>query len=356
MNYIGSKYSLLPFLDTSIHSVIDKNCKVFCDLFAGTGVVGRYFKEKGFQVIANDLQHYSYVLNRHYIGNTKPLKFDALCSLIPALKTIDPPARMEWICNYLSKLKPLEGFIYRHYSAAGTANDAEQRMYFSDDNAAMCDAVRTQIEQWYIDAQINEDEYYFLLASLIESIDKVANTASVYGAYLKQLKPAAQKKFMLLPAQLFCSNEAQHVFWGDSNALIKNISCDILYLDPPYNKRQYAPNYHLLETISLYDAPNIKGKTGLRNYENQKSDYSKSNKVLNAFESLINNAHARYIFLSYNNEGLMDSSAIKSIMQNRGNYQLFTQQYNRFKADKDHLRNHKAAHTFEYLHFVEITR
>ena len=78
LNYIGSKLSLLKFLEDSINKVVDKNCKTFCDLFAGTGIVGSYFKRKGYKIIANDIQYYSYVLNRHYIGNHKELNFDKL--------------------------------------------------------------------------------------------------------------------------------------------------------------------------------------------------------------------------------------------------------------------------------------
>ena len=66
MNYIGSKLSLLEFLEESINKVVDKDCNTFCDLFAGTGIVGRYFKKKGYKIVANDIQYYSFVLNRHY--------------------------------------------------------------------------------------------------------------------------------------------------------------------------------------------------------------------------------------------------------------------------------------------------
>lgn len=140
----------------------------------------------------------------------------------------------------------------------------------------------------------------------------------------------------------------------DANRLISNIKSDILYLDPPYNHRQYAPNYHLLETISLYDNPPLKGKTGLRSYSHQKSDYSTKSKVKKAFQELILAADTRYIFLSYNNEGLMSLEDIKSIMSLRGEYGVFTKKYNRFKSDKTENRNHIADSTTEYLHYVVV--
>lgn len=130
------------------------------------------------------------------------------------------------------------------------------------------------------------------------------------------------------------------------------ISGDILYLDPPYNARQYGANYHLLNTIAKYDTFTPKGKTGLRNYN--KSSYCSKNSVKESFENLIKNSQFKYIFLSYNNEGLMNSSEIKSIMSKYGTYDLFSIDYQRFKADKENNRNHKASSTIEYLHFLEI--
>jgi len=190
--------------------------------------------------------------------------------------------------------------------------------------------------------------YYFLLASLIESADKVANTASVYGAFLKKLKNSARKKLILEPA-IYEENENEHlVFNDDANNLIKKIKGDILYLDPPYNQRQYGANYHLLNTIAEYKEFIPKGKTGLRDY--QKSSYCRKNEVQKNFEELIKEADFEYIFLSYNNEGLMSEEEIREIMSKFGKYELIKKEYQRFKADNK--RNHKADKTFEYLHIL----
>jgi adenine-specific DNA-methyltransferase len=207
-----------------------------------------------------------------------------------------------------------------------------------------------KIEEWKNNALINDNEYYFLLATLIETIDKYANTASVYGAYLKKLKITAQKNIVLKPAELIVNDTDHKVFNEDTNRLIQKIKGDILYLDPPYNQRQYATNYHLLETIAKYDNPKIHGKTGLRNYDNQKSAYCSRTKVKSAFKNLITNAKVKYIFLSYNNEGLMTAGDIKEIMSLRGKYGYFTKAYGRFKADKN--RDYGADRTTEYLHYV----
>lgn len=352
MNYIGSKLSLLEFLEESINKVVDKNCDTFCDLFAGTGIVGSYFKKKGYKIIANDIQYYSYVLNRHYIGNHKELNFAKLAKEIPNLKNIEIKNRKDFVCNYLSNLKGVRGFIYKNYCFGGTKDKAEPRQYFSDENGMRCDAIRQKIESWKEQNLISDDAYYFLITSLIESIDKYANTASVYGAFLKNLKRTAQNNLVLKPAELIINDQDHEVFNADINEVAEKVNGDILYLDPPYNHRQYATNYHLLETIAKYDNPKIHGKTGLRDYGKQKSLYCSRTQVKKAFKDLILKAKAKYIFLSYNNEGLMTLGDIKEIMNSRGKYGHFTKEYSRFKADKSENRNFIANKTMEYLHYV----
>jgi adenine-specific DNA-methyltransferase len=352
MNYIGSKLSLLEFLEESINKVVDKNCDTFCDLFAGTGIVGRYFKKRGYKIIANDIQYYSYVLNRHYIGNHKELKFYKLLKEIPELKNIELKDRKTFVCNYLSAMRGIKGFIYNNYCTGGTKNKNEERQYFSDENGKRCDVIRQKIEKWKTEDLISNDEYYFLITSLLESIDKYANTASVYGACLKKLKKTAQNSLILKPAELIINDQEHKVFNGDINEVSEKVSGDILYLDPPYNHRQYATNYHLLETIAKYDNPKIHGKTGLREYQKQKSLYCSRTQVKKAFKDLILKAKVKYIFLSYNNEGLMTSGDIKEVMSLRGKYGNFTKEYNRFKADKSENRSYKANKTVECLHYV----
>ena len=328
MNYIGSKLKLSSFIkDTVMNTVGNIEEMVFCDIFAGTGIVGRTFKPLVKRVISNDIEYYSYVLNKNYIANAKTLKYMHLI-------------------EELNNLKLIEGFIYKHYSLEGQG----QRQYFSSHNAKKIDTIRQKIEAWKDAEEIDEDMYYFLLASLIESADKIANTASVYAAYLKRLKKTAQKDFLLAPA-LFDAVGADHrVYHDDANHLIKSISGDILYMDPPYNQRQYGSNYHLLNTIAKYDEFEPQGKTGLREYN--RSAYCKKSDVLEAFEALIKDADFRYIFLSYNNEGLMSANEVENIMKKYGDYRLKTMDYQRFKADKTASRNHKASSTVEYLHIL----
>jgi len=328
MNYIGSKQSLLDFLETTIEEFTgykEGDSFVFGDLFAGTGVVGQRYKEKGHSVISNDIQYYSYVLNKHYIEN------------IPELD--------DSLLEYFNNLNPVKGFIYNNYCEGSGSG----RNYFTNENGMKCDAVRIELERLYRAGEINDNLYFYYLASLINSIDKYANTASVYGAFLKHIKKPAQKEFMLELLPVGNGNIGK-VYNEDINELIKKVGGDVLYIDPPYNNRQYCSNYHVLETIAKYDTPKLRGVTGLRDETYQKSKYCSKRTVIDIFEDLIKNADFKYIILSYNNEGFMDLKTIKDIMSKYGEYDFFTKEYRRFKADRDENRTIAADITTEYLH------
>ncbi|WP_311195817.1 DNA adenine methylase [Antarcticibacterium sp. 1MA-6-2] len=282
MNYIGSKNRLTDFIKSNVKAVVpgDLSAKIFCDLFAGTGIIGRSFKPDVKTVIANDIEFYSYVLLQNYIGNHQQLDY-------------------QQYLDELNNLQGKKGFIYEFYSEGGKEN----RLYFSSENGQKIDAARIQLETWRENGIIIMNLYYFLLASIIESADKVANTASVYGAFLKNLKASAKKELEIQPASFDITQNPHEVHREDANSLISKIEGDILYLDPPYNARQYGANYHLLNTIAKYDTFVPQGKTGLRDY--YRSSYCKTGEVRESFEALLREAKFQYIFLSYNNEGLM---------------------------------------------------
>ena len=336
MNYIGSKFKLYSFLQTSIESALrEANAKplkdsVFCDMFAGTSAVGKLFKNKVKQVISNDREYYSFVLSKNYIENRQ--RIEGIESMFRELQSDEATP-------------PIEGKIYRNYCLG--KGHAHTRQYFSDDNGAKIDAIRVKIEQWRQQG-LESAAYFHLLASLLESADKVANTASVYGAFLKTLKKSAAKPLVLEPAVFEYSKNQHAVFNEDSNQRIQKIEGDILYLDPPYNAREYGANYHILNTIALYDDFTPRGKTGLREYE--KSNWCKKAKVANELETLIKNAKFEWIFLSYNDEGLLSLEQIRAIFEKYGTYSLKSQKHQRFKADSN--RTHKQDSTIEYLHIL----
>ncbi len=338
MNYIGSKYSLVDFIKSNIQKTLESNKDernqsqmIFADLLAGTGAISTEFKREGYSVIANDIQYYSYVLLRHLVGNNHLDK--EIC---------------DNLIQRLNNLQPIEGFIYKNYSFEGTEGQEFRRMYFSEYNAKKCDAVRIELEKMRENQEVSDDEYFYLLGSLINSVDKYANTASVYGAFLKKLKKSALKEMQITGLPIIDGEVNNFVYNEDILQLIEKISGDILYLDPPYNSRQYCTNYHLLETIAKYDNPQIKGKTGLRDYVDQKSPFCSAAQVEPFFAEIIKKAKFKYIFLSYNNEGLMSFDTIEKIMKKYGKYKVYMKEYHRFKADN--ARDSKADNTIEYLH------
>ena len=332
MNYIGSKFTLSSFLEESIKETLKENNSkplsenIFCDLFTGTAAVSKIFKNQVNKIIANDKEYYSFILAKNYIGNNKILK------------------RKNQLIDLLNNLKPVKSKIFINYAPSG----GNERQYFSNYNAMKIDAIRLKIEEWKNNQFINDNEYFFLLASLLESADKVANTASVYGAFLKHIKKSAQKEIILKPAEFDCGNTKSVIFNEDANNIITKIKGDILYLDPPYNSREYGANYHLLNTIALYDDFTPKGKTGLREYK--KSNWCKKDKVYEELENLIKNADFKFIFLSYNDEGLLSLNQIKEIFEKYGKYDLKSKIYKRFKADNN--RFNKKDETTEYLHIL----
>ena len=179
MNYIGSKLRLLDFLETSIKQIVGNDTCTLCDVFAGTGTVGTHFKKLGYKVIANDLQYYSYVMNRHFIVNNDFLEYKGLENDLPQLITTSIELKSKIVCNHLNTLSLIEGFIYDNYASGGTINQEYSRMYFSDENAKICDTVRIKLNEWKTTNKLTDNEFYYLLACLIDSTDKKANTASV---------------------------------------------------------------------------------------------------------------------------------------------------------------------------------
>jgi adenine-specific DNA-methyltransferase len=366
LDYIGNKQSLVKH----IHNVITKyniEGNSICDIFAGTHAVGSYFKDKEYTVFCNDWQAYSYVFGKALIENTEQPSFETLINsnykrdlFSCEEKNLLGTTPYQMVLNYLNSLKGIEGFVYYNYCPGGTINLEYERLYFSNENGKKCDEIRTLIEKWWKEeGLINEKEFYILLGSLINAMDAVANTTSVYGAFLKVLKSPATKSLLLKPLPLSLKGNGHKAFNEDANKLVRKIECDIFYLDPPYNSRQYASNYHVLETIALYDNPTLHGKTGLRDYDHQKSPYSSKVKAKEALKDLVHNINGKYIILSYNNEGIMTEEDIVEIFSQRGKVYKEEIIYKRFKSDKDSEKrqyNTEDNKVVEWLYILEISK
>jgi len=326
-------------------------------IISGTTTVARYFKQKGYTVYANDFLEFSYSLARAYIKNNTYPNFTGLKKLIDGFNG-HPTENLNIVIDHLNNLSPVKGFIYKNYCPGGTENLDSPRMYFTDQNGMKIDAVRTEIQRWKDENIISEDEFYILLTSLIETIPYVANISGNYAAYLKKWDPRALKPIKLRVPVILESKRKNKAFKEDANILIKKIHSDILYLDPPYNARQYAPNYFLLELIAEGwfhgQEPKIYGKTGMRAYENQKSAFCQKNTVLTVFKDLIRHAKTRFILLSYNDEGLMPEDEIVDVLATRGDVQIFKRPHRRYRSINQDESDRKIV--FETLYFLKVSK
>ena len=343
MRFIGNKTNLL----NDIAQVIKENCdgteKVFCDIFSGTASVARFFKNR-YKIISNDLLYFSYVLQKGTIENNE----------IPSFKKLEDRLNIHDVFDYLEnidiKQEKFNKFIYENYSP----NKKCERMYLTPENALRIDFIRNKIEEWRNKELINNNEYYYLLAALIEGVPFVSNITGTYGAYLKQWDKRAFKKFEMIRLNVIDNNVKNQCYNKNSNDLIQEISGDILYLDPPYNERQYLPNYHLLETIAKYDNPEIKGKTGIRVYNSEKSNYCIKNKVYSEMEELIKNAKFKHIIVSYNQDGLLSKNGIETILKKYGNKETYKLYEIPYKQYQNKLTKKLDIH-YEYLFYISKT-
>lgn len=327
MRFIGCKTLLLD----NIKEIIDEKAsgsKTFCDIFSGTATVARYFKQ-WYEVYSNDLLYFSYVLQRATIENDIIPNFYRL----KQMKKISDP--IEYFNNmpleYMESLAQENRFFQNTYAPTGG------RMYLNNQNALRIDYARNTVEQWKKNDLVTENEYYYLIACIVEGIPFVSNISGTYGAFHKSWERRSFKKFELLKLDVTTNGKNNKCYNKNGVELIKEISGDILYIDPPYNNRQYLPNYHVLETAAKYDFPEVRGITGQRPYENKKSDFCIKGKVIAAFSELIKNAKFKHIILSYSTDGLMSLEDIESIMKTYAKpdtFSIYKIPYRRYKSRK----------------------
>ncbi len=315
--YLGNKYKLLPF----ITKVVDENCKdihTFADLFAGTGAVSSAFIDK--TVITNDILYSNYICNLAWFS---PQKFD-----------------LEKVKDLIVKYNEIQ-YVEDNYM---TENFAET--FFSRKDCSKIGFIREDIEQKFATKTINERERALLITSLLYAMDKIANTCGHYDAYRKGVK--FDKHIELYYPNASNNNKAENICLNDNiNVIIKKIQADIVYLDPPYNSRQYCDAYHVLENIARWEKPKVFGVARKMNRSTLKSDYC-TQKATRAFSDLIANTKARYILLSYNNmknKGNNRSNAkladedILRILNDKGSVKVFEESYKAFTTGKSDIQN-----------------
>lgn len=351
MRYIGNKETLL---DKIYYILQSKNVcgNSFFDFFSGTTNVARYFKKHNYKVFSSDILYLSYCLQKAYIENNEEPSFNTLLSHIDNYSNYLFSTPLEIVVNHLNSIKEVEGFIYKNYTPQGTSDLLQPRMYFNNDNGKKIDAIRLQIEIWKNKNYISENEYYILLSCLIETVPFYANISGVYAAFYKKWDPRAIKPLKLKPIEIIINHHKNAVYYGDSLSLCSNIDVDILYLDPPYNERQYAPNYHLLETIASYDNPIIRGVTGMRNYEKQKSTFCNPISALHDLDFVAKTAKYKFLILSYNSEGIMKKDDIISTLSQYGKVEQIEFEYLRYKSNSNGQSSNKK-HIFEQLYILK---
>ena len=334
MRYLGSKDSLAyRIVDLLREKGLLQNKYTFCDGFCGMGAVADAVKNTYNKIIINDsLKCASVFTHARLIANGctfEKLGFDPFCFLNE--------------CNEFR-----EGFIYQNYSPG-----ASERMYFSKENAGRIDFFREIIEKWYESDKITNNEFAYLLACLLESVSGISNTAGVYGAFLKHWDKRALKPiiFNRIDSSPGIAKNIE-VLNSRIEDIISDIDCDILYLDPPYTQNQYGTQYHLLETLILNDNPILSKITGSRPTTSMRSQWSKNYYAHVLFDKIIAGTKAKYVILSYNNDGFMSKDFIETTMKRYGIENSYIceiidyKKYNNFKCQG-------ADGHFEYLFFIE---
>ncbi|MDE0025694.1 MAG: DNA adenine methylase [Spirochaetaceae bacterium] len=302
--YLGSKVRLLDFIEREILSAAG-DVGSFFDGFAGTGVVADRMRSHTSRLTLVDNLASNYSINRAFFTSSQANV--RLAYVADALRE-------------LNQLEPAHGYAREHYGGR----------YFTHDNAGRIDAIRDRIALRMRDRDCTEQEQHVLIASLLLAADKVANTVGQYDAYLKNLGSRTYDENgrhlvdsnvyaplrLRMPVLRFAAGAT--VLRADVNEVAADHEADVAYLDPPYNDRQYVDCYHVLENIARWTKPPLHGKTRKFERDALKSDYSRRRTALAAFAQLVDRIRARYIVVSYSNEGLLSVADLKATLETRG--------------------------------------
>ena len=321
MKYIGNKCRLIGFIEDCLKDfkVEYKNVKVY-DLFSGTGSVSEFFLKNNCKVLSCDNMNYAIAEQYRRLFFREEPEFNEIKELIGYEKLDD-------ILKYLNSLEGKKGYFFDNFCEEGEY----KRKFFSTSNAKKIDAIRNKIDEWK--DILPSDKYNFLVGILMNSADFVSNTAGTYGAYLKIWRGMALKEMKLEKPEFIHSGEIKMYTCDVINFVENQDKADIVYLDPPYNTRQYPAYFSVLESIVVNDYQKLNGKTGLRNYENQKSKFSIKKYVKEEFIELIDSIKSNYIVMSYSTEGILDSDFIMETLNKKGRTKMYNTLYRRFKTN-----------------------
>ncbi|HEX2172131.1 MAG TPA: DNA adenine methylase [Dehalococcoidia bacterium] len=355
--YLGNKRRLLPWLAEALGRTGQVRGATFLDLFAGSGVVSRLAKSLGFRVIANDWEPFSFWLNQAAIGLNRPPAFDRLDGA-------------ERVFDHLNRLPPVDGYLARHYCPEddGAPDPDRERLFFTRANGRRLDAMREQIAEWEAAGVIDEAEKAYVLAPLLFTTSYVSNTSGVFKAFHRgwggQTGTAHYRilsRATLRPPVLRDNAQFNRVHQADAAAIAGRAWADIVYLDPPYNQHQYGSNYHLLNTLALWDKPPLSprhepGRRGQKSAirldwrADRRSAYCSRRTAPEALAGLLDQIDARHIILSYSSEGLIPAEQLLGILSQHGRLQVLTRPYKRYRVSSQ--RYSARAHTQEIVVIV----
>lgn len=317
--YLGNKYKLLPF----IKCVVDSECKnieVVIDIFAGTGAVASAFQDK--QLITNDIMYSNYICNFAWFSSRRYSK-----------------RKLEHIIDKYNEMTVTEeNYMTKNFSDT----------YFSHDDCAKIGFIREDIEIKYANKEINERERAILITSLLYGMDKIAKTCGHYDSYRQGVEFDMHLE-LSLPEASKDNNKNNKCFNTDSNELVRKIKGDLVYIDPPYNSRQYCDAYHLLENVARWDKPEVYGVAKKMDRTSLKSKYC-TKSAAEAFEDLVSHLKCKYIVLSYNNmekKGNDRSNArisdedIFRILSAKGEVKVFSEEYKAFTTGKSDIADNQ---------------
>jgi adenine-specific DNA-methyltransferase len=351
MRYIGNKTRLLDFIRRVVRGRGIAAGRAV-DPFSGTASVARALKRWGFAVAASDIMEYGHVFARAYVAAVARPRFPGIAAEAGGDSLHD-------VLRYLDALPPQPHFIHEHYSPAGGAGSRHGRMYFTPQNAARIDVIRDRVEAWHTAALIDDDGRYALLAALIEAADRVANTTGVYAAFVKTWQPNAVRPLHLRTEPHIPGNGCTAARMDAAAAVSAAGEFDLLYLDPPYNARQYAGYYHIPELVARgWHNGHVatRGKTGLIEDSELRSEWSSRRRCEAAFESLIAGARCRHIVMSYSAEGIIPEATIERVLREhgrRGTYRRYRRGYRRYRSDADGAkRRYRGDVVDEFLYCV----